>query len=428
LQGFLGGQAAPPERFIRRERRPAFVNQVVVGHQQYQNVTNAQPHFRRAFAEVFRRRSFLFLGSGLLEEYLINLFGEILHHFGPSPRPHFALVPEERRNVLDPQFLQTRLGVVPIFYGNHDELPMFLGELAERIRGTSGEPPVAWMMDELGFAFANGTLAPSDTVRRVKLRHLSYPTGLPVPAEGLSECTIANLGRDDGSVLREGSRAGALIEKAQKRGVKWQPWVPSDEEPSYAYRYGTSPIFGVCARSRNASPGQGHEWGDLSTIPEAVYSALCTVDTAGFRSVNLGPVASEPQSPWNPRHQFVQTLAGIRLFFASTPGTIIETLTLHVFEPSVWSEIVSGKVPVSEFLSSAVTTFWVEVRDAEGEPEFHSVTVRGSTTVGQLKELCGLEREHWSTEILPPSTKPVSLDREDELEVVPTSIVIFSPR
>jgi hypothetical protein len=98
LQGFLGGQVADPEVYIKdSNRQRELLNQLVVGHQQYQRAINSEHHFRRAFAEIFRRRSLLFLGSGLLEDYLVNLFSEIIHHQGPGPYPHFVLVRTKER-------------------------------------------------------------------------------------------------------------------------------------------------------------------------------------------------------------------------------------------------------------------------------------------------------------------------------------------
>lgn len=93
LQGFLGGQFKEVDEIIPElSRQKELLNQLVVGHQQYQRAINSENHFRRAFAEVYRRRSLFFIGSGLMEDYLINLFSEIIHHQGPGPYPHFALI------------------------------------------------------------------------------------------------------------------------------------------------------------------------------------------------------------------------------------------------------------------------------------------------------------------------------------------------
>jgi SIR2-like domain len=54
VQGFLGHICSCP---LPRNRMNELAKEVVVGHQEYRKVTFNSPHFRRAFAEVFRSRS-----------------------------------------------------------------------------------------------------------------------------------------------------------------------------------------------------------------------------------------------------------------------------------------------------------------------------------------------------------------------------------
>src|SRR4029453_3666868 len=83
VQGFIGGQAKPlqhqlnltPERACYRDHVEAADNEyfqrrgkplereLVVGHAEYRRVALASETFRRAFAELYRSRSLLFLGS-----------------------------------------------------------------------------------------------------------------------------------------------------------------------------------------------------------------------------------------------------------------------------------------------------------------------------------------------------------------------------
>lgn len=71
LQGYVGARDLTLTE-ISEQRAARLERELVIGHQQYQTVINAQPHLRRAIAEVFRRRSLIFLGSGLQEDYLIR--------------------------------------------------------------------------------------------------------------------------------------------------------------------------------------------------------------------------------------------------------------------------------------------------------------------------------------------------------------------
>jgi hypothetical protein len=445
LQGFLGGQAARPEELVKarlldERRRHELAAQVVAGHQQYQKAVNAQPHFRRAFAEIFSRRSLLFLGSGLLEDYLVNLFGEIAHHYGPGPYPHFALFSEESRATLDARFLQMRLGIAPVFYKNHGELKELLGRVTDAIWEPRTPPaparssrPVAWMPDELGFSLSDGLQRPGAEARRLRLRYAP----LSVPAEGGRECVIVSVGRTSHNHPIHGSQARGFLAQAQRAGLIADTdgihWQPSGPPPSLAYRFGDAPLFAVAARIESPEPlptpgaDEPEDSRDLGIIPDAVCEALRAVDEAGFRQVRMGPVASGQYRLWHPLHPFVQTLAGIRRFFDRYPHTGIERLDLHVFSPAVWFPTVAGKVPVAETLSSPMMKIWVDIRDPEGASEIFAVTTLGPTPVGEIKKLCGLSAERWNTEILPRSGKVLPSAEDDRL-VTPTSIVVFSPR
>ncbi|HYH94706.1 SIR2 family protein [Hyalangium sp.] len=433
LQGFLGGQAALQDKLVSdRRRRLVLEGQVVAGHQQYQNVINSQIHFRRAFAEVFHRRSLLFLGSGILEDYFVNLFGEISHHYGPSPHPHFALFPRMAKKTLDSQFLRTRLGITPVFYDDYGVLPELLDRLANCLSG-SGDPPhagapatpVAWMHDELGFSLSNGSRPPFGSARKVRLRYAP----LPVPARDGSECAIVSVGRTVSNRPLEGGQARTLLaEMGLKVGARGRGWKALDKAPSLVFRFGDEPLFGIAARLRNTT-GRTADHRDLGIISESVGAALRAASRAGFRRVHLGPVASGRYRLWHPFHPFVQTLTGVREFFASNPDTRIDTLELHVMHPAVWSPVLAGRIPVAELLSSNVTKIWVDIRDPEGRSEILGVITRGSTKLGDIKKLCGLVPDRWSADILPrPSRLPPAVQNPDDLLVAPTSLVVFTPR
>lgn len=435
LQGYLGGQAATPDTFVPdKERRQELESQVVAGHQQYQNVINSQAHFRRAFAEVFHRRSLLFLGSGILEDYLVNLFGEIAHHYGPSPHPHFALFPQWVRETLDARFLQTRLGILPVYFKDYGELPRLLEHLANCLSGTGHPPhanappsPVAWMPDELGFTLSNGSRPPFRRTRKLRLRYVE----LPVPAEGGSECVVVSLGRRENNHPREGSQARALLGAAGLSSAEdGSSWRALDEAPSLVYRFGDKPIFGIAARRKDspaAPPTKGPDHRDLNLISQAVCLALSEVSKAGFRTVHIGPVSSGRHRQWHPFHPFVQTLVGVRQFLAESPSTSIETIELHVMSPSVWSPVLAGRIPVAEILSSEVAKIWVDIRDPDGASEILAIIARGPTSLEVIKKLCGLDPARWKADILPrPSEAPVQ-DTSNEQVVAPTSLVVLTP-
>jgi len=466
LQGFLGGQAELPEKLdeeliIDEPRRRLLAAEVVAGHQQYQRAINAHPHFRRAFAEVFSRRSLLFLGSGLVEDYLVNLFGEIAHHYGPGPHPHFALFARESyeksgRELPDARFLQTRLGITPVFYEKYSELPGLLSRLADAVWGRphalpASTRPVAWLPDELGFRLVDGLDKPSiDTPNTPSPEHAYPPAGeprrfrlryapLPVPDPARGECVIVSAGRNADNTPDLGRQGKNLLKGAElaKRIPSADPsqWTASEPEHALAYRFGDSAIFALAARLPQTAPlptpthpSDPKDSRDLGVIVDAVVRALELANDARFHHVHLGPVASGQYRLWSPLHPFVQTLTGIRQYFAKHPGSGIQLLELHVFSPAVWFPVAAGQVPVAEILASKVMKTWVDIRGTDGSTsEILAVTECAPTKVEDLKKLCGLAPDRWTTEILPWSSKDDRPVNDDRL-VTPSSIVVFSPR
>ena len=151
LQGYLGGQAtirvrdnAPTLLYrdwvlpygtqddIPQMNAEELQKQIIVGHADYRRVAIRSEGFRRTFAEVFRQRSLLFLGSGLNDRYLLDLFSQIIELYGPSARPHFAIAATDS---LDPQFLRRNYGIWVHEISSHTQLPQVLNDLNSQHRG-----------------------------------------------------------------------------------------------------------------------------------------------------------------------------------------------------------------------------------------------------------------------------------------------------
>src|SRR5262245_55472104 len=139
LQGHMNAPCRLPDNV---EARSDLERELVVGHEEYRRVTYRDTGFRRAFAEVFRQRSLLFLGAGIKETYLQDLFGEVLEIYGPCSRPHYAIMPEGE---VDPGFMLSRLQIRVIEFpkGKYDEVITWLDQLvlATSVRT---ERPVRW--------------------------------------------------------------------------------------------------------------------------------------------------------------------------------------------------------------------------------------------------------------------------------------------
>jgi hypothetical protein len=420
LQGFLGGQIASADRVVERStRRRELADQVVVGHQQYQRAINAEGHFRRAFAEVFRRRSLLFMGSGLLEGYLVNLFSEVMHHHGPGAYPHFALLAASERERYEPSssFLQTRLGIVPVFYGEHADLPGHLDQLwslaGDRVpTSTTAVAPrvLAVRPDELGFS----VWSPAGRADPMQLKVNIIHSPLPLPEPSRRECSLISVGRlhrrpieghiADGH-LKEARRAG-LIQRQDKAD-----WVALDHVP-YVFQYDAAPIFAVAARSPDLQ-GKKHDRRDLGVIPTSVCEALKRIDNAGFEAVHMSAIAAGRGRLWHPIHPFAQAIRGVREFLMGTIGHSVRQVYVHIVDPQVWYPLLAGKIPVAELLSSDLARHRVEMIDPAGNIESLTVTLRQPASIAELLEQCSVTPEHWNVTVFP---RPTDIQHEDELQ------------
>ena len=433
LQGFLGGQAEEPENVVTDPRqRRELGNQVVVGHEQYQRVINSEGHFRRAFAEVFRRRSLLFIGSGLLEDYLVNLFGEIIHYHGPGPYPHFALLSGSEAERFDPWFLQNRLGIVPVFYKSHGDIPGLLDELASGLRWPGntqskvGAASTLVQPDELAFSILSSR--GQERTDSIKVRLCNYE--LPLPRLEIGECSAASVGRWNDMPV-EGKLLNIHFREAIKKELIGSydktKWVALDESPPYAFRYGDSALFAIAARRKNLK-GKRHDRRDLGIIPDAVCTLLKKIDEAGFNTVHLGAVASGQQRPWHPIHPFAQTLRGIRKFTLEPECSSVKTINLYIVDPAVWYPVVGGKIPIAELLSSNLMTHRVELRDEDGNTELFALTSRESPSLDELLNHCRINSNSWRVELSPyPTDERERIEPRGEMTIAPTMTVILTP-
>lgn len=129
-------QGLVPRRYSCIDKRitSRLEKELVVGHREYRAAANNAPHFRRCFAELFRSRSFLFLGSGLAEQYFRTLFDEIIELTGIPPRPHFALVSD--KSGINTEFMKEQYNIVCFTYeskNNHKDLSDKINDISRSI-------------------------------------------------------------------------------------------------------------------------------------------------------------------------------------------------------------------------------------------------------------------------------------------------------
>jgi|GEM_PF-1067525 len=429
IQGFLGGQLTAANKIIGdTANRNELANQIVLGHQQYQKAINTAVHFRRAFAEVFRRRSFLFLGSGILEDYLVNLFSEILHNQGCGPYPHFALLKRSEIGRYDNLFMQQRLGIVPIFYDDHADLPKNLREFSDLIRFWLSESssPIKQVVpfifqDEIGFK-----LSANASRGTVPVKVNICKAVVPLPDPKYSECSVVSVGRYDNSP-KIGTQADSHVKAFEEKfGIDPQSWIKVDEAPSYVFRYGASAIFGIAARRRDTVT-RNHDTRDLGIIPDALCALLLQVDAAGFETVHIGPIAAGKHRPWHPIHPFAQSMCGIRKFLADHEIKHIKRINFYVVDPATWSAIISRKILVDTLLTSDISTHTIKTTDASGVTESFSFTLKESPSLEQLLKLCKIDPDLWNISVFPLPVEQQSSITADSI-ITPTMRLILTAK
>ena len=360
LQGFLGGQATPPYP-IPPDKAAELARQVVVGHHHYQSVINTEPHFRRAFADVFRRRSLLFLGSGLTEDYLINLFSEILPTYGPGPLPHYAMFNEEeaRRHG---DFLQGRLNVTPIVFKGHEELPRLLDALASACSAASLSLLPAARLDER-FLLSGAADPPARLVLRWG--------GLPHWRDG--QCVAFSVGRD-GDRLKLGGQGHDYLNRHYPAGEEAERKFVRVSE--FIYQFGSEPVFAVAARTEPADAR------DLRRIAPSIRDLLGIAADKGKQMVLTGLIAAGSQRKWHPVFSLIEMLRGARIA-ARALGGKCPSLIVNIIDPAVWFQLQARKINVEDILSSPNLRFWAEVRPRQGRTAVCFVSGPKARALGQ---------------------------------------------
>lgn len=421
VQGHVG------EAAIRR----SLLDEVVVGHQQYQQAINASTSFRRAFSEVFRRRSLLFVGSGLAESYFVNLIAETLFSLGPSSQPHFALLCDtDLQGRVDPEFLAVRLGITPVRYGaSHADLPAALEAIGRDAVGPS--PGVgAFGMTRMAFtvprgggdAAGNGTLS-------VELRHGQ----IDAPREG--GCVVLSVGRDrigrrfePGLGRQARSFLRHFVGPGQHAATAFTdvPDLPQGRMFRVLFRGEPIPVFLLAARELDHARHDA-DARSLAAVTEATEEALRAIEVAGFRQVAMGLMAAGPSRTDEPPYCLAAQLSGIRAFAAAVPPAPggIAAISIDIVDDEVWSPLVQGRIPVLDLLTSRLARVLVRVADAGGAVEEFALSVSHEATIGEV-----LATYRIADEGIEISARPLPRRRLGEMEgerVFPGMVIDVSP-
>jgi len=432
LQGTLDADGTTPERDLSGE--------LVVGHQEYRRATHGSPHFRRAFAEVFRGRSLLFLGSSLSEPYFLELFGEIVEFFGPSPLPHYAFALADEH---DRAFLRSRYNIHVLEYASHADLPRWLAHLGEAIVGT--RPRVtAWhchwrqpaglrLHAQLGESGAIGPPTPA----ALTLTHAPLPEAPPAPPR---EAVAVNVGVNTDRSAYLGTNLGALARRlaatlAYEDPSRWTR-TPGDEGPYlYLPAERDTPRQLLLVSAWRTSDKR-----DLRAIATAVEHTVSWACTEGIRHVRMPLLASGRAKHYHSRFALVQMIRGYGRWLREAGARghrrpVPVRLTIHLQDADAIFELTSGRVDLLELLTAHDIRFWAEIHEGARMVSRELLFRREETALATIAAELGLPRENWNVEVDPSpgpdaSIRPIGDRARDtlvDLGVVPGSTLRFTP-
>jgi hypothetical protein len=412
IQGFVG---SPDHAIVTGERREILAREVVLSHTQYQSAITGAAHFRRAFAEVFRHRTLLFLGSGILEDYLVNLFSETLSFTGAPPLRHYAVFHASEladANQSNARFLRDRLHIEPIVVEDFSQLGTALRELTKRAKAPwSARVDTIWTGQHhveatgLSYSVASGA---GHAPLTVELRHEDL-----AERESGSEAYVVSvgraLGRDGDPVLFNGSMAKGFF---LKRRI---PKARYDVLPDCEYTYGVredDTAFAVAARPPRSSLVPNYDARDLTIIPDAMVEALEQL-APRFERIRFGLLSAGPEAPWDPMFSLMQMLTGVRRFAAArAPGQerTLRKIVLCIVDESVWYPIISGRIPIAHLLTTPTQNAFVTI---EGESSAERLVWTGAegATIGDVLSYFHLDAPGWVATIEPHPQGRQAADR-----------------
>ncbi len=378
LQGLLGPRDAGVKQILGDKFDKArFEQELVVGHAEYRTVANRAPHFRRCFAELFRTRSFLFLGSGLSEPYFVSLFDEIIELTGPPVRPHFALLPE---GDTDPEFMRQRYHIICNTYpkDQHGSVADLLGKFASQLRNERARPALWGFRAQTQTTFSGHEL--TDHFRVVRAT-------MPGPASlAKGEAIAVSCGRDPNhDATNEEERkcgvplygAGPRILEQSKLVHEWKNrFVVRFDAPKRAY--------GIVARELIAGREASGDRRSPEVITTAFKEFLDVARRKKYRKVHVQLLAAGPDRAFEPWISLVQMARAYGEWYRekNIGGNDAVIATVYVVDPGVLALLEGGYIDIG--------------RELQGTPIHVNVEAINSTRRG--------DRYH----MLTPTDKPIS--------------------
>ena len=379
LQGFVGGQVAAvlgKQRRFGPDNSAELSAELVVGHEEYRHEAHGAPGFRRAFAEVFRSRSFLFLGTSLSDPYFLNLFDEVLELQGSIPHPHYAFV---KRRTVNCGFLRDRLQILAVEYGDHKDLPSMISSMARELYAQQPRQ-TDWSYSLRSFAHPVQSEGEDLKILRKGLSH-------PLPGG----CLSISVGIRNDDQLRIGKGHEIL---AEIFGPEAADLLSTQRISPHVWKIEDLPAYLVAARDLEFT-----DYRDARVIRTATTELLTCAEAAGFTIVQSMLLAAGQHRKFLPYISLVQMIKAFAAYRSEHEQSRLK-LFIYVVDPGVLSLLGSGRVDVSELLYMERTRFWIEIWRSRREVLRFLEFARGTTPLREILEPYDVDRG-WEFHVIP---------------------------
>jgi hypothetical protein len=403
--------------------------ELVVGHAEYRAVAMRSESFRRAFAEVYRSRSLLFLGSGLRDRYLLDMFSQVSELYGASSQPHYAVV---CANEVDVEFHGRYFGIRVVEVDRYTEIPSLLSQIQAAAndstarRRWSYQKPSPTRQTSSSVEIREGefdaTKSPLGCIiisggggrdwPRVNLAMIDYLVAVGVLPKHLRS-------RPGDTRREEDARreyVGRMLRQAEGRSYTWV----FDDTPNARNR-DCPTVFVARARLEahsqlgrqnrpvahrtSASRGDraGRLWRDLRLIKPVMIEALEVGAEAGHQAVQSTILSS------GDLRSFPASFALQEMVRAWTHAAIDgHYLRIHVIDPPVLGDLRSGRLDLAHSISvsgstteGAVLQFWLEVVEGGGRSTRLLELRHATSSVRDLLKEHSLLNHRWTISLWP---------------------------
>lgn len=377
LQGFLRPTEDIRKIIEPQDRLGDLEGELVVGHAEYRRAAHAAPYFRRVFAEVFRSRSFLFVGAGLSEPYFRALFDEVIELTGEPVRPHYAFVSE---GAVDPDFMKREYHIFCYCYpkGNFDQIERWIETFGSFLGPERRVHQISWSYG------VYTSSRPESSSGRASLSFKVVRSTLPSINHVRSGDAIAiSCGRDrsraaygeHGKPLPGPVGAEALNLSDDPEGYVWLgEWL---------VKWKTAPhAFGIVART---------EKGDERTpraIRDAFKAFLFHLHDRGYHAAHVQLLAAgvyRQFAPWVSLAQMARAYGEWARDLRETPPPV--EVTVYVEDAGVIALLQGGFLDLSEELDGGRLRISVESIDTRGSSARYYELVRADAQLSTLAEL-----------------------------------------